>query len=314
MPNSILINEDEKATSRHLLSDENKRRFKGLLDAYKVETRQPTTTGSVISFLVLPLALLFSAILLLRLINTPLNQTNSLVWTHQFSPFPITIKCLAVGGCQISNNDKDQTPQACVLLEEGQEQLFEIHHFDSIKYGISILSKVDGTNAAISYLSETYMPWLSAADSSGTYLMYAEMLPGTSYLNMVKTHNTTLPGTTGEHRIEYFQQQVDFDGTTIIADSYGSCPTVASGWNVLTDGDIVQTRVRLSVSSNFVEVTSPLDLMSWVGNSAGLYAALISWGGVVLKGSEFFRGKKSGEQQKQKQVKDTSCDTDNSSL
>jgi hypothetical protein len=186
------------------------------------------------------------------------------------------------------------------MLEEGKEQVFDLNHFDSIKYGISILSKADGTNAAVSYLSETYMPGMKGmmgmgmpmVDSAGTMLMYNENLPGTTYLNMVKTHNTTLEGTSGENRIEYFQQQVDFDGTQIIADSYGSCPTVDSGWNVLTDGDIVQTRVRLSASSNFIEVTSPVDFMSWFGNSAGFYAALISWGGVILAGLEFFRGNK----------------------
>jgi hypothetical protein len=214
--------------------------------------------------------------LLLQLLNAPLRVSNELIWSEYTAPYDLELKCVSAGGCLVSNTKKDDLSSSCAeLLSFGGIVALDFSYFHSPLQGVSITAQ--GTGASFEGIaavkSQTYMPLMEESDNEGILDMWHNIYPGTTLLNMVRTHNKTL-SEKNRRRVEYFGIASDTSSAVIS----GSTPCVSpSSWP-----QVVQARIRLQQSANVITVSSTFSLPSWAGASFGTYAALLSIGGYVL--------------------------------
>uniref|UniRef100_A0A6U2CKQ6 Uncharacterized protein n=1 Tax=Hemiselmis andersenii TaxID=464988 RepID=A0A6U2CKQ6_HEMAN len=261
-------------------------RIHQFLDLFVVEPRAANSVGSATTIIVVCAAIVYAVILLLQTMSAPLYSVNEVKWSAgKF--FPCQLQCLSPSGCVVSNTLNPNDPQPCVTVSHLDYFDLKMGRSEDAAMGISVAGLRSGSEPLVSINSDMYMepdPSLPADDPMNTGIvdfvvdMPSKLSMGTHLAWYVETHNKTRTGK-GALRREFFVQQVNSDGGVLASST--SCG-VPEGW--------VQTRIRLMPQWNEITVDYETSLLDWFGTSAGMYAAFVSWGAMLVGTWEFWSG------------------------
>lgn len=249
-------------------------RFLLWLDAYQVQERHPDRVGLMVTFLVLPLAIAYCVIIAFNMMNAPDPVRTEVLWAASEGPFKMPVRCEAAGGCLLSNTIGSKNPECLKLAQKEETDVF-IEYSDSFLDGPSILGTVaTESTPVVSVLSEVNMAGYPGADEDGTVFKWNPVFQGTSMMTYVHTTNKTL-SRSGRDREEYFNVQLNTDGTVM----EGSTPCAD---DAAFAAGMRQTRIRVHPAITKIVVTEGFSVWTYIGVCSGQYAALISWGALVV--------------------------------
>mmetsp|Transcript_26382 Transcript_26382/g.41263 ORF Transcript_26382/g.41263 Transcript_26382/m.41263 type:complete len:216 (-) Transcript_26382:372-1019(-) len=198
---------------------------------------------------------------------------NEIIWSNMGGPFPMKMKCVAEGGCRVSNHHETTHQNDCWSLNKDEILDLEVSYSFDPNHGISVLASSQNAGKPIVQVqSESYMPMMPAADEDGTFLMWQAARAGMTLYNFVHTQNNTLSNS-GRTRREWFGSWVDRDGA--VQDGTTPC-------SIDDPANYIQARLRMNASWNHLVVNAGFSFMAWLSMSCGWYAAMISWGALLI--------------------------------
>ena len=251
------------------------------VDAYRIDNREATFFGGIITLLLLPACAIFIYLLLEGQQRVGLTTRNEVHWTSMaYEPFAAKLRCDTPGGCLVSNEYRHPTAQKVPKAEAACTKLAPNETLDvSLVYaflptdGLSILTPTsdDKGEPAFSFFQQMY-------DTANNEVLefWAPALPGAVSAWYVHTQNKTMRGK-GRERHEYFLTQLSLDGQQLRGSS--QCLSAAG----VTPTSHQQSRIRMSPQYNEIDVTREGSETSVLfGSTLGTFAAFLAWGGGIV--------------------------------
>ena len=135
------------------------------IDAYKLNPRPPSIIGGIVTFLILPATVVYSALVYMQALSQPYDSQNELFWSISKAPFPMQIRCEVPTGCFISNSN-ESLKGPCSFVKHMEIAAFQFGYFHNPTLGLSVLAQSNDSEAPlISILSQAYMPGQPSSDS-----------------------------------------------------------------------------------------------------------------------------------------------------
>ena len=270
-----------------------------IVDVYRVRPRRPSLIGGLVSVAVIPATAVFVWALYADLKTSPPVESQEIMWTYDEGPYKAPLRCEAPGGCWVSNayGDDSHHPSGLVASEKdcfflGYKENTTVHLAYSFEpfEGLSVLAERPtpaNPNFQVASILSDMNYWKGQfIDNEGVMPLWSYAMGGTTTVTLVITHNETLTGV-GAKRTEFFLQHISSEDTI----TPGTTGNVTKCDHNVTSTTHLQTRFRLA--PEFYKVTvrrAWKSYLAFFGASAGVWAAFVAWGSIIVATSESFRG------------------------
>lgn len=270
-----------------------------IVDVYRVRPRRPSLIGGLVSVAVIPATAVFVWALYADLKTSPPVESQEIMWTYDEGPYKAPLRCEAPGGCWVSNayGDDSHHPSGLVASEKdcfflGYKENTTVHLAYSFEpfEGLSVLAQRPqpaNPNFKVASILSDMNYWKGQfIDNEGVMPLWSYAMGGTTTVTLVITHNETLTGV-GAKRTEFFLQHISSEDTI----TPGTTGNVTKCDHNVTSTTHLQTRFRLA--PEFYKVTvrrAWKSYLAFFGASAGVWAAFVAWGSIIVATSESFRG------------------------
>lgn len=269
-----------------------------IVDVYRVRPRRPSLIGGLVSVAVIPATAVFVWALYADLKTSPPVESQEIMWTYDEGPYKAPLRCEAPGGCWVSNNYGDdyhhpsglvESERNCFFLAEGANTTVHLAYSFEPFEGLSVLATKPSTadpNFKVASILSDMNYWKGRfIDNEGVMPLWSYAMGGTTTVTLVITHNETLTGV-GAKRTEFFLQHISSEDT-ITPGTTGNTTKCETG----RSSSHLQTRFRLAPEFYRVTVRRAWkSYLAFFGASAGVWAAFVAWGSILVATSESFRG------------------------
>jgi len=250
-----------------------------LLDSYAVEEREPNFVGMVVSLCILPATIIYAVMLYLQLQDNPFVESNQIIWSMAFNPFPVDFECLAESGCILSGTEQNGTRHAgCVTMASHERKTFYLNYAGGQMPMISLYTLNGSAEVAVVWSQANHWEGDPPINKNGVKDMAAKLFGATLSANYVKVFNRTLAGV-GSVRHEWFFTYMSSDGTHEPFDSDPCVDVVNARGGV---AQMQHTKVRMAPFYNEIEVKDSFGVLEYIGTTSGMYGLFISGGALVL--------------------------------
>jgi len=270
-----------------------------IVDVYRVRPRRPSLIGGLVSVAVIPATAVFVWALYADLKTSPPVESQEIMWTYDEGPYKAPLRCEAPGGCWVSNNYGDdshhpsglvESERNCFFLAEGANTTVHLAYSFEPFEGLSVLAARPSTpnpNFQVASILSDMNYWKGRfIDNEGVMPLWSYAMGGTTTVTLVITHNETLTGV-GAKRTEFFLQHISSEDT-ITPGTTGNTTKCETG---RSSTQYLQTRFRLAPEFYRVTVRRAWkSYLAFFGASAGVWAAFVAWGSILVATSESFRG------------------------
>ena len=282
-----------------------------VLDKFAVSEQPPSRHGSVISVVLVALAIGFAVRDWQARVRRPWQQTNEVLWSTMSgiaredgggSPrptFPLTLSCLATAGCQVSVHYSGATTMsracaapragnssdACVALRSGERLRLHLCFSDVLSDGVivhsaaaanaatTVGSAAEGVGSAVVAVESNFQMAPAPGERPVPMLGMTPLHTGRNVLRLVHTDNATLAaGELGRTRDEFFPRWGKDVPSLQAAQRCGGGGLAGNGTTQLAI-DLQWTQV--------VVVPVPL-FLPWAAAVGGAWGLLLEAGALVL--------------------------------
>lgn len=270
----------------------------GVFDVYRVKPRRASLVGGLVSVAVIPATAVFVWALYADLTTAPPVESQEIMWTYDEGPYPAPLRCDAPGGCWVSNaygNDPHhpagivESEYDCFYLGYKENTTVHLAYSFEPTEGLSVVAARPTTpdpNFQVASILSDMNYWKGRfIYNEGVMPLWSYAMGGTTTVTLVITHNETLSGV-GAKRTEFFLQHISSEDD-IMPDTTGNVTKCESN---VTSTTHLQTRFRLAPEFYNVNVRRAWkSYLAFFGASAGVWAAFVAWGSIVVATSESFR-------------------------
>mmetsp|Transcript_35304 Transcript_35304/g.59505 ORF Transcript_35304/g.59505 Transcript_35304/m.59505 type:complete len:388 (+) Transcript_35304:140-1303(+) len=254
-------------------------KFVNLMDSYAVETREPNFIGAVLSLCILPATIIYAVMLYLQLQDNPFVESNQIIWSMAFNPFPVDFECLAESGCILSGTEQNGTRHAgCVTMASHERKTFYLNYAGGQMPMISLYTLNGSAEVAVVWSQANHWEGDPPINKNGVKDMAAKLFGATLSANYVKVFNRTLAGV-GSVRHEWFFTYMSSDGTHEPFDSDPCVDVVNARGGV---AQMQHTKVRMAPFYNEIEVKDSFGVLEYIGTTSGMYGLFLSGGALLL--------------------------------
>jgi hypothetical protein len=202
-----------------------------VLDKFAVSEQPPSRHGSVVSVVLIALAIWFAVRDWQARVRRPWQQTNEVLWSTMSgiaredgggSPrptFPLTLSCLAAAGCQVSVHYSGastmsracaapragNSSDACVALRSGERLRLNLCFSDVLSDGVVVHAANATMVGMVVAVESNFLMAPATGERPVPMLGMSPLHTGRNVLRLVHTDNATLAaGDLGRTRDEFF--------------------------------------------------------------------------------------------------------------